>query len=469
MRRATFTAKLLLPIAGLLAVASVAQEKTPQFVTLEQAQPVMNAFRQELPDELRNRKPADLDAYWPQWVSKRDQEVRARLDQGEEDTITNLLRFGVTYTQQPRIDWPNLFRYGQSVGVDFWVQNRADDLVRALSSPGKNEHMRSARSFLEKKGYSFRTEAERARVKEYLLANLKRMQKEFVGFQEQLNALRAANKLDEAKMLELDSHLFQNRGISLDTNIRPNFAIEQTLKDLSSKGLLAARSVHRVAIVGPGLDFVNKEEGVDFYPTQTIQPFALLDSLLKLKLADAGALEIVTYDISTSVNHHIQRMRTRAAQGLPYELQIPWDATKTWTPEFTAYWENIGLQVGSPGRALPVPDATPELKMRAIKIPVRSVNAIRPVDMNVVFQYNDLSDANRYDLVIGTNIFVYYSAFEQALALRNLSQMIRPGGFLLSNNLLAVYPGCKLREAGRTLSPLSKTETETIFWYRREP
>ena len=247
------------------------------------------------------------------------------------------------------------------------------------------------------------------------------------------------------------------------------FAIEQTLRDLSSKGLLAARSVHQVAIIGPGLDFVNKEEGVDFYPTQTIQPFAVLDSLQKLKLTDAGALEIVTYDISTSVNHHIQRMRTRAAQGLPYELQIPWDATKTWTPEFTAYWENIGLQIGSPGRALPVPDATPELKMRAIKIPVRSVKAIRPVDMNVVFQYDDLSDANRYDLVIGTNIFVYYSAFEQALALRNLSQMIRPGGFLLSNNLLAVYPGCKLREAGRTLSPLSKTETETIFWYRREP
>ena len=71
MRRVTFTAKLLLPIAGLLAVASVAQEKTPQFIKLEQAQPVMNTFRQELPDELRNRKPADLDAYWPEWVSKR--------------------------------------------------------------------------------------------------------------------------------------------------------------------------------------------------------------------------------------------------------------------------------------------------------------------------------------------------------------------------------------------------------------
>ena len=94
------------------------------------------------------------------------------------------------------------------------------------------------------------------------------------------------------------------------------------------------------------------------------------------------------------------------------------------------------MQIGSPGRALPVPDATPELKMRAIKIPREAFNAIRPVDMNVVFQHDELSDDNSYDLVIGTNIFVYYSGFEQALALRNLSQMIRPGGFLLSNNLL---------------------------------
>ena len=190
----------------------------------------LSAFRKELPDELRNRKPAELDAYWPQWVAKRDQEVRARLDQGEEDTITNLLRFGVTYTQQPRIDWPNLFRYGQSVGVDFWVQNRVDDLVRALSSPGKNEHMRSARSFLEKKGFGYGLRRS-GRASQGILAGKPEAHAEGVrGFQEQLNALRAANKLDEAKMLELDSHLFQNRGISLDTNIRPNFAIEQTLK-----------------------------------------------------------------------------------------------------------------------------------------------------------------------------------------------------------------------------------------------
>ena len=51
------------------------------------------------------------------------------------------------------------------------------------------------------------------------------------------------------------------------------------------KGLLRPGSVQKIAIVGPGLDFANKEKGNDFYPPQTIQPFAMLDSLTRLGVA----------------------------------------------------------------------------------------------------------------------------------------------------------------------------------------
>ena len=178
------------------------------------------------------------------------------------------------------------------MGVDFWVQNRVDDLVRALSSPGKNEHM-PPRAPSEKRGYGFRLRRSGRRVKEYLLANLKRMQKEFAGFQEQLRALRAANKLSEAKMLELDSHLFRTAAFpSTRTFVRTSPSSKRSKRSGCAKGVQSRHaSVHRVAIIGPGLDFVNKEEGVDFYPTQTIQPFAVIDSLLKLKLADPTALK----------------------------------------------------------------------------------------------------------------------------------------------------------------------------------
>jgi hypothetical protein len=35
-------------------------------------------------------------------------------------------------------------------------------------------------------------------------------------------------------------------------------------------GLVEQSSIHRVAIVGPGLDFTDKSDGFDFYPIQTI-------------------------------------------------------------------------------------------------------------------------------------------------------------------------------------------------------
>jgi len=70
---------------------------------------------------------------------------------------------------------------------------------------------------------------------------------------------------------------------------------------MAQKGLLKPGGVHRLAIVGPGLDFVNKKFGADFYPPQTTQPFAVIDSLVRLRLADPAA---------------------NAAGGTPYAVQL---------------------------------------------------------------------------------------------------------------------------------------------------
>ena len=43
-----------------------------------------------------------------------------------------------------------------------------------------------------------------------------------------------------------------------------------------------------LAIVGPGLDFVDKRQGTDFYPVQTIQPFAVVDSADPARSRPAG-------------------------------------------------------------------------------------------------------------------------------------------------------------------------------------
>ena len=65
------------------------------------------------------------------------------------------------------------------------------------------------------------------------------------------------------------------------------------------------RRVRRVAIIGPGLDFTDKQEGYDFYPQQTIQPFAIMDSLVRLGLARANELSVTTLDLSARVNDHV--------------------------------------------------------------------------------------------------------------------------------------------------------------------
>ena len=80
--------------------------------------------------------------------------------------------------------------------------------------------------------------------------------------------------------------LFRDRGLTFNTSIFVNLAIEQTLEAIKAKGLLEPGTVRNVAIVGPGLEFTDKQDGYDFYPPQTIQPFVVIDSLIRLGLSE---------------------------------------------------------------------------------------------------------------------------------------------------------------------------------------
>jgi hypothetical protein len=103
-----------------------------------------------------------------------------------------------------------------------------------------------------------------------------------------------------------------------------DFALDKALEAIASKGRLAPQTVRRAAIVGPGLDFTDKAEGYDFYPQQTIQPFALIDSLTRLGLAKPDDLRVTTLDRSPRVNRHLEAARQRALAGEPYVLPLPW-------------------------------------------------------------------------------------------------------------------------------------------------
>ena len=68
----------------------------------------------------------------------------------------------------------------------------------------------------------------------------------------------------------------------------------------------------------------------------------------------------------------------------------------------------LGLKIGDAVPPIPVPGAAAGIETRAIRVRPEVVTRIQPVDMNIVFQSLPLQPEEGFDLVIGTNIFLYY-------------------------------------------------------------
>ncbi len=248
----------------LSAVSLNAQSReATRFISLAEAQPVINQGK--LPESL----PAQairVPAAWQQYVGQRDLQVRTRLQQGDLDTLANLLLFGTSYTKQPVITPVLLNEISSRAPTEqsaAWntYRQRLHDLTAGLASPGTNQRLIYMRSLLEKQGLHFQTTTQLDEVQKFLAANLVRMLRDDQSF---AAALATARKADAEAEFRTRSQIFEQRGISLDTTLFPNFAIEQALKQLKERGLLRADSVERVAVIGPGLDVINKDVGFDF-------------------------------------------------------------------------------------------------------------------------------------------------------------------------------------------------------------
>lgn len=441
-----------------LAIGACCQTYSPEFMPLDEAKPAIGKLGGTLADGPGTNVSAEQ---WLAWLKKSDADVRQRLVIGEEDSLTNLLRFGVTYTQEYRIDDEYLVRYGKSSLVNSFAENRANDLIKALAAPNQNQGFVEMRAFVEKEGYSLSSPAGQKKLKVALLANLARMQKDLIEAREHADPN--------------PNQAFQHRGISLDSNLWPDYDLDLSLQRLMKSGMLESGHVNRIAVIGPGLDFVNKQEGVDYYPPQTTQPFAVLDSLLRLGLARPADVRLYTLDISPRVNLHLENAGRNAARGVSYTVQLPWYTGGRWTStfrdDFTAYWQRLGNNIGGPVAAIPVPPGAPGFETRAIKVRPEIVERVQPIDMNIVFQKLAFVPGEQFDLVIGTNIFIYYGPFEQSLARANIASLLRPGGFLLSNQQLEDTVPSGLEQVMVVDIPMTDAPliTDHIYCYRREP
>ena len=78
-----------------------------------------------------------------------------------------------------------------------------------------------------------------------------------------------------------------------------------------------------------------------------------------------------------------------------------------------------------------------------------------------------LAADDRFDVIVATNVLVYYSVFEQALAMSNIASMLRPGGVFLTNNAVFPTPPMKPSAAYLKVGHTARRYDE-LFWYQRE-
>jgi SAM-dependent methyltransferase len=446
-----------------------------RFIPFSDAKPILEAASDSVPEALRGLAGEELAAAWPKWVAQRDRDIRARLEQGDEDTLTNFLLFGTSFTREPRVTLAMLDHarakpdkaQNPEQPLPATIRKRAGDLVAAAVAPGQNERLQFAKQVLGRKGYPIEFETARPGAVDYLLRHFEEVLREYDRYAELLKAAQMHN--DRREELITRSTLFKTRGVSLDTSWQPNLALEQSLAALERKELLAPASVRRVAVVGPGLDFTDKEEGYDFYPPQTIQPFAVFDSLVRLGLSTADSLEITTLDLSERVNDHVKRARAGAQAGAGYTIELTLDPAVRWQPDALAYWKDWGGRIGTAVTPIQPPAEVGHIEIRAIRVKPAIVLRILPRDLNVVLERLQFDDPReRFDLVIATNVLAYYDLFEQGLALQNIAPMLRPGGFLLSNDALVEFSGSALHSAGSSTVTYSdrKEDADYINWYQ---
>jgi hypothetical protein len=442
-------------------IARAAKIDTP----LREAAAAIDTWRANLPQPLRGLSPAQLERRWPRWIRERDREIRARVAQGDQDSVVNLWLYGTSFTDLPRAVEPDMSR-AAGLTAQAIVTGRLDDLLDGFVDPGANARLQFARDVVERHGLNPASAAERGRIRGLLAEWRARM---IAEFQEYERALRSAEQAgDPSEVLSTHAVLFRDRGLSTDTSVLVNFAVDEAIGAMARSGTIVPGGVRRVGIVGPGLEMTNKADGQDFYPPQTLQPFALMDSLISRALADPRQLRVTTFDVSPRVNQHLEGARRRAESGQPYSLHLALADDEPWRSELVAFTKRVGVSIGESARPVAVPPTAGAVNVRAVQVRPAAVLAIDPADVNVIVERLAPLPANElFDLIVATNILVYYSRFEQALAMTNLAGMLKPGGILLTNS--AVFPVPPFKASAQQLRVVySDRQYDQVFWYERE-
>jgi chemotaxis methyl-accepting protein methylase len=133
----------------------------------------------------------------------------------------------------------------------------------------------------------------------------------------------------------------------------------------------------------------------------------------------------------------------------------------------------LAQNVGAAGQDVGAAFKPNGVNARVVTVRPDVVLSIEPHDLNVVVQRLTITGDNdrfdRFDLIVDTNVLVYYSVFEQSLALANIAAMLRPGGVLLSNSGRVELPTTPRHARGHSTAIYSDRpdDRDEIVWYVR--
>lgn len=398
---------------------------------------------------------------WDDWIRARDAEVRGRIDRGIEDSISNLILYGTSFTTLPRISSVE-YAASESRELTPATTARIHALAMAVPTEARNERVRFVRNFLARRGIA------RDSVETFLAQNLRRFIAEQAEYQKKLKD--AESSADPTAVYLARGTLFETRGLSVDTSLLPNFAIEETLRAMVKKGALTPGSMYRIAVIGPGLDFTDKRDGYDFYPLQTLQPFATLETVARLGLGKAEDVQVVCLDLNSAVISHVAKLAELGRAGRPYTVQLPRDPQADWSPEAVSYWKEFGQLLGYPVRPLLVPVTLSGVVSRAVAMRPQYAAHVQAYNVNIVGQTLDFPVGQGFDLMIATNVLVYYDRFQQALAMANIAHMLNHGGLFLANNVLPAQHTNDLEYLGRRTTAFTPNGAygDDVVVYRRQ-
>jgi hypothetical protein len=116
------------------------------------------------------------------------------------------------------------------------------------------------------------------------------------------------------------------------------------------------------------------------------------------------------------------------------------------------------------------PTGVGPVDVRAVRVPPARLLGITPHDLNIVLQrLEPAGNEERFDLVVATNLLVYYDVFERSLAFANVAHMLRSGGLFLANNSTPVVLPASMDAVGysETIFSSQLNDRDRINWYRK--